>query len=412
MAMAVPVAGKDKCMARGSKGWFRRKKGALVFTWLNSAGKERSRVVGPDRMSDADGWIAVGALGLDKLVSKSDPANISFGELAEKFLAHYPFNKLSTRQLHEQIIRNLLVPRWGEAVAIEIAPPKLKAWMVSLDVAPPTRGKYKSVMSGVYSWAQCEGLISRGEQYNPCRYVKGREFSQVTGYEAMALDIVDVFAVLSELARPVYELCLLVIACQLRISEALGLKWRDVLWDRCLIAIRQTFVHLNVQEGAKTKLSRSRVELPRLVLDVLSAWRQETMYAKDDDYIFASEKLNGEQPRSGSMLVEDYIRPAAIRAGVITVKDGISYDRDGEVVKRFGFHILGRHSIATFLMDAQENPAVVQGLLRHQKMDMTLYYSHSRRTAKRAAQEKVLQHVLALQPGKRELTREPESIQR
>jgi integrase len=58
----------------------------------------------------------------------------------------------------------------------------------------------------------------------------------------------------------------------------------------------------------------------------------------------------------------------------------VTYDRDGELVKRFGFHSLGRHSLATFLMDEQENPAVVQAIMRHAaKMDMTLYYSHSRR---------------------------------
>ena len=61
------------------------------------------------------------------------------------------------------------------------------------------------------------------------------------------------------------------------------------------------------------------------------------------------------------MLVEDYLRPAAIRAGVITEKDGVTYDRDGEPVKRFGFHVLGRHSLAAFLMDEQENSAVVAG---------------------------------------------------
>jgi integrase len=114
------------------------------------------------------------------------------------------------------------------------------------------------------------------------------------------------------------------------------------------------------------------------------------MYADDDDFVFASEKLHGKQPCSGSMLVEDYLRPAAIAAGVIIEKDGIAYDRDGEIVKRFGFHVLGRHSVATFLMDEQENPAVVQAVMRHAKMDMTLYYSHSRRRAKRAAQQKVM----------------------
>jgi integrase len=188
-------------------------------------------------------------------------------------------------------------------------------------------------MSGVYSWGQCEGLIPRGEQFNPCRYVKGREFSQATGYEALALEIEDTFRVLSELKQPEYELALLVATCGLRISEALGLRWRNILWDRGLIAIRETFVHFNMQQGAKTKASRSRVEAPQLLL--------ESTYAEDDDFVFPSEKLNGEQPRSVSQLVEDYIRPAAVAAGVITVENCLTYDRDGEIVKRFGFHNLG-----------------------------------------------------------------------
>ena len=73
-----------------------------------------------------------------------------------------------------------------------------------------------------------------------------------------------------------------------------------------------------------------------------------------------------------SRLFEDYIRPAAIAAGVIRVENGVTYDRDGEVVERFGFHNLGRYSLTTFPMDKQENPAVVQAVMRHAKMDMTL----------------------------------------
>lgn len=42
-------------------------------------------------------------------------------------------------------------------------------------------------------------------------------------------------------------------------------------------------------------------------------------------------------------------------------------------------------------------------------MDMTLYYSHSRRKAKRAAQEKVLQRLLPAEM--RVLVREPQTIQ-
>jgi integrase len=249
-------------------------------------------------------------------------------------------------------------------------------------------------MSCVFSWAQCEGLIPRGEQFNPCRYVKGREFSQVTAYEALVLEIEDTFKVLSELQQPEYQLSLLITTCGLRISEALGLRWRNILWDRGVITIRETFVHLKMQEGAKTKLSRSRVEAPQLLLDALAGWKRETIYADEHDFVFPSEKLHGNQPRSASQLVEDYIRPAAIAAGVISIRDGITYDRDGEVVKRFGFHNLGRHSLATFLMDEQENPAVVQAIMRHAKMDMTPYYAHSRRKAKRAAQDRVIRHLI------------------
>jgi hypothetical protein len=101
----------------------------------------------------------VGELGLDKLVAKSDPTFITFGELCEKYLAHNPFNKQSTKELCDQIIRRLLMPRWSDAVAIEIDPPELKKWMVALDVENTTRGKYRSVMSGVYNWGQCESLI-------------------------------------------------------------------------------------------------------------------------------------------------------------------------------------------------------------------------------------------------------------
>jgi hypothetical protein len=53
---------------------------------------------------------------------------------------------------------------------------------------------------------------------------------------------------------------------------------------------------------------------------------------------------------------------------------------------------------------------VVQAIMRHAKMDMTLYYSHSRRKAKRAVQEKVLKHLLSAE-GMRVPKREPETIQ-
>ena len=89
------------------------------------------------------------------------------------------------------------------------------------------------------------------------------------------------FALLGELEQPEYELALLVATCGFRISEALGLCWRDILW-----------VHNVIQDGAKTLLSRSRVEVPQLALGVLTEWRKQTILgikAVDTSTISAQE---------------------------------------------------------------------------------------------------------------------------
>jgi integrase len=107
----------------------------------------------------------------------------------------------------------------------------------------------------------------------------------------------------------------LVAATGIRASELLGLRWSDIVWGRSEIKIRQTYVHGNIQSGAKTKLSKSTVTMHPVLAQLLKDWRAETAYAADEDYVVASSRLVGRKPRIGSMVVEDYLQPAAIRAG-------------------------------------------------------------------------------------------------
>jgi integrase len=382
-----------------ASGWFRRKRGNLLYCYYNDRGLERSRTIGPATMDDKKARMRVGELKLNQLVGQADlhpialSSKVTLGMLAEKYLAQRSFRKLSTKELHEQILNKVVVPRWGEYEAQSISVPELKDWFLTLPVKSPTRGKYRIIMGQVFKWAQDEKLIPRyildGVGFadsNPCKSIHGDEFSQETDYEALAVEVLDTFALLSHLEQPEYECVLLVATCGFRASEALALKWRNILWDKARISICRSFVHGKIQDGAKTKLSRSTVEVPRLVLDVLATWRQETMYAQDDDWVFSSVKLSGRKPRTPTMLVQDYLYPAAVNAGILKLgKDGEYRSKEGNVVQQFGFHNLGRHSLATFLMDNKENPAVVQAVMRHAKMDMTLYYSHSQRKEKRAA---------------------------
>src|SRR3984957_15414174 len=107
--------------------------------------------------------------------------------------------------------------------------------------------------------------------------------------------------------------------------------------------------------------------------EVLKAWQAETPYNKPDDFVFPRFKFQGNKPRTGNMLVEDYIRPAAIKAGVITMRDGITYDTDGNLIKRFGFHCF-RHTLASFLLAQGNNAVLIKNVLRWSKISMLDVY--------------------------------------
>jgi integrase len=113
----------------------------------------------------------------------------------------------------------------------------------------------------------------------------------------------------------------------------------------------------------------------------LREWQRQTVYCGPGDWVFASDRLNGKQPRTANMLVEDHLRPAAVRAGVI---------KEGEKV-RFGFHNL-RHSLVTYLVNANVDPKTVQALARHSDVHTTLQlYAQSSPEKGLAAQGKMLE---------------------
>ena len=50
----------------------------------------------------------------------------------------------------------------------------------------------------------------------------------------------------------------------------------------------------------------------------MSRWKKETRYSQPSDWVFPSVRLEGKQPRVANMLVEDYLRPAAMKAGILS----------------------------------------------------------------------------------------------
>ncbi len=162
----------------------------------------------------------------------------------------------------------------------------------------------------------------------------------------------QMIVILSELdkseTRLEWTLALLISATGVRPEECFGLKWSDVDWTKGQINIRRGWSKGKATPG-KNKGSMTQVVMHPALAQVMQEWRGESLYSKDSAWIFASTKEKGKIPRSASICSRDYLRPAAVKAGVIPA------DFHG----RFAWHNL-RHSLATFLGSAEGvRPAVV-----------------------------------------------------
>lgn len=152
----------------------------------------------------------------------------------------------------------------------------------------------------------------------------------------------------------------------------------DVDWKRNQINIRRGWSKGKETPG-KTKGSMTQVAMHPVLARALQLWRRESLYHREADWVFASTKAKGKKPRSAGVAGQDYLRPAAVKAGVIAA------DYRG----RFGWHNL-RHSLGTFFANNEVNLPLIQSALRHANPGTTGKYIHRVNSAGIAVQEKFL----------------------
>ncbi len=105
----------------------------------------------------------------------------------------------------------------------------------------------------------------------------------------------------------------------------------------------------------------------------------KTIYNRPDDWVYASPKMNGTQPYWPHSIFRVYIKPAAKKIGL---------------TKRIGWHTF-RHTFGTILNANGENPKVIQELLRHANLKVTMdTYVHAVSDEKRKAQSEVVKMLL------------------
>ena len=168
-------------------------------------------------------------------------------------------------------------------------------------------------------------------------------------------------------------------ATALRASEILALRWADIIWDEVRIRVSRRWA--KGRDGdTKTEASEGHVPLHPLLGVHLLHWHAATPHSDHADFVFPTLKEKGRVPLSASIFVADYLRPAAITAGV-AIRPG----------QRLGLHNL-RHSLSNWLVNkAKIEPKTVQGILRHSRIQTTLdLYTQEDSDKTRAAQGRFL----------------------
>ncbi len=163
-------------------------------------------------------------------------------------------------------------------------------------------------------------------------------------------------------------LFLLALTTGMRRGELLALKWQDISFSQSMLQVKRIFTrqpgNRYVEAEPKTAKSRRSILLAPMVLDLLQEHRKHQNEIKreagadwqDHDLVFCTSLGT---PLNPNKVLE--------RFNTLLKKAGLPHIR---------FHDL-RHSAATILLLMKVNPKVVQEILGHNQISMTMdIYSH------------------------------------
>ena len=173
---------------------------------------------------------------------------------------------------------------------------------------------------------------------------------------------------------PLEALYVLAIMTGMRQGELLGLHWQEVDLDAESLQIRSQLKRGGVLGFPKTDSSRRKIDLPAIAIEALRRQRVRQIHERfeagaiwtESDLVFTNSVGNAINP--ANLRNRSFI-PLLNKARLPIIR----------------FHDL-RHSTATLLLSLECNPKVVQELLGHSQIGVTMdVYSHALPTMQKDA---------------------------
>jgi integrase len=139
-----------------------------------------------------------------------------------------------------------------------------------------------------------------------------------------------------------------------RQGELIALRWRDVAWAESVIRVRQSYTRGRLCKP-KSRRSERAVPMGDRVLHELAVHQRQSMYAGDDDLVFA-------HPHTGTYIVAS------------TLLDRFHDTLERAQVRKVRFHDL-RHTFATHVAASGESLRALQAWMGHADIQTTMIYA-------------------------------------
>jgi len=293
--------------------------------------------------------------------------NVTVQEYIEQWLEeiHKPTVKLSTHKNYRELLVNYIIPGLGRIKLQALTPQQVQAFYskkLSDGLSPKTINNIHGLLHKALSNAVKWNILPR----NVCDAVTP---PRIPRKEKTVLTIEQAYTLLRQIKNHRMEaLFTLAMVTGMRCGELLALRWQDIDLANCSLQVKRTVNYMkgygHVESEPKTVKSRRQIRLPLFVVEVLlrHRTRQEEQRREsanawiDRDLVFTTVEGN-------------YIALTTLRRAFNSVlkQAGLPHMR---------FHDL-RHSAATILLSRGTHPKVVQEILGHSQIAMTLdVYSH------------------------------------
>lgn len=275
-----------------------------------------------------------------------------------------------TYERYEEIIRLHLAPGIGHHQLQKLSPQHLQMFYnkkLAEGLSATTVGCFHSVLHKALETAVRWNLILR----NPCGLVSPPRRKR---FEIQPLSLEQIHRLLAAAREYRQEaLFILALATGMRRGELLALKWQDLDLEKGIVQVRRILTRIpsklpgkGFEEAEpKTEKGRRSIVLPAFTVEVLKQHRLRQREAKlkagpawqDHDYVFCTSVGTHLNPTKD---VLDVLKSLLEEAGLPHIR----------------FHDL-RHSCATMLLGKKVHPKIVQEILGHSQISMTMdIYSH------------------------------------